>query len=129
MRPAPGATEGFAPGMLGRRNGDFESPREVLAAIPGIDLVEMPHNRADALCCGGGGGRMWLETAAGERFGDIRVAEARETGAEVIATACPHCISCLEDSAAADGTLRVADVAELVAWALAPQPAAAGATL
>jgi Fe-S oxidoreductase len=88
----------------------------------------MPRNRENALCCGGGGARMWLETPAGERFSDLRVAEARETGAQIIGTACPHCISCIEDSLAGDKNLRVADIAELVAWALAkPAPAESGA--
>jgi len=116
------------PCYLGRQNGDYESPRQVLAGIKGVELVEMPRNRENALCCGGGGARMWLETPAGERFSDLRVAEARETGAQIIGTACPHCISCLEDSLAGDKNLRVADIAELVAWALAkPAPAESGA--
>lgn len=106
------------PCYLGRRNDDFETPREVLSSIDGVELLEMRHNRDDAMCCGGGGGRMWLETPPGERFADLRVAEAAETGAEVIGTACPHCISCLEDSSAA-GKLKVADIAEVLAWALA----------
>lgn len=113
------------PCYLGRRGGDFDSPRNVLGAVPGLELVEMPRNRDEALCCGGGGGRMWLETPASERFAEMRVAEARATGAEIIGTACPHCVSCLEDSAAS--SMRVADVAEIVAWALAKTPAAAGA--
>jgi Fe-S oxidoreductase len=117
------------PCYLGRRGGDFETPREILSSISGVELVEMRHNREDALCCGGGGGRMWLETPASERFADLRVAEARETGAEVIGTACPHCISCLEDGVAGDRSLRVADVAELVAWALTKPAAVAGAAL
>ncbi len=116
------------PCYLGRQNGDYETPRRTLGGVPGIELVEMRHNRERALCCGGGGGRMWLETPASERFASIRVAEARETGAEVIGTACPHCISCLEDSLAGDAGLRVADVAEILAWALARRaPARSGA--
>jgi len=112
------------PCYLGRRGGDFESPRDVLGSVPGLELVEMPRNRDEALCCGGGGGRMWLETPASERFAEMRVAEARATGAEIIGTACPHCVSCLEDSAGS--SMRVADVAEIVAWALAKtEPAAA----
>ena len=72
---------------------------------------------------------MWLETPASERFANIRVAEARATGAEIIGTACPHCVSCLEDGVAGDKNLRVADVAELVAWALAkPAAVEAGVT-
>lgn len=108
------------PCYLGRRNGFFDPPREVLAAIPGLELVEMPQNRTDALCCGGGGGRMWMETKAGERFADMRVREALDTGAEVLVTACPHCIACLEDSLKqTSGAMRVMDVAEVAAAALA----------
>jgi Fe-S oxidoreductase len=96
-----------------------------LASIPGIELVEMEHNREQALCCGAGGGRMWTETEAGERFSDIRAQEAGETGAEAIVTACSFCISCLEDSVKATGheEMRVLDVSEVAAMALKEQPA------
>lgn len=108
------------PCYLGRRNAVYDPPRRVLAAIPGVEVVEMPRSREAALCCGGGGGRMWMETAAGERFADLRVREAVETGADVLVTACPHCIACLEDSLRQSGSpMRVMDVAELAAAALA----------
>jgi Fe-S oxidoreductase len=108
------------PCYLGRRNDVYDPPRDVLSAIPGLELVEMSQSRADALCCGGGGGRMWMETNAGERFADLRVSEALDTGAEVLVTACPHCIACLEDSLKQSARpMRVMDVAELVAAALA----------
>lgn len=108
------------PCYLGRHNGEYEAPRHVLSAIPGIELVEMPNARANGLCCGGGGGRMWLETAPGERFSDLRVREAAQTGAETLATACPFCVVCLEDSAKSmqGGHLRTLDVAEIAAIAL-----------
>lgn len=107
------------PCYLGRRNDVYDPPREILAAIPGLEVVEMPRSRQDALCCGGGGGRMWMDTKAGERFGDLRVQEAAETGADVLVTACPHCIACLEDSLKQSGSaMRVMDVAELAAAAL-----------
>ena len=107
------------PCYLGRHNGEYEAPRRTLAAIPGVELVELPHNRMDGLCCGGGGGRMWLETDPGERFSDLRIAETLETGVDVLATACPFCIVCLEDSAklAKAQDLRVLDVSEIVAQA------------
>jgi Fe-S oxidoreductase len=122
------------PCVLGRGNDEYEAPRRVLQAIPGVEVVEMASNRAEALCCGGGGGRMWLETAAEERFGKLRVNQAHQTGASTLATACPYCISCLEDalkveaSAATERTgdagktagtdtsvMRVLDIAE-IAW-------------
>jgi Fe-S oxidoreductase len=91
----------------------------VLSAIPGVTLVEMQRSRADALCCGGGGGRMWIDTKAGERFADLRVADVAETGADILVTACPNCIACLEDSLKMAGSaVRVMDVAEVVAEAL-----------
>ncbi len=108
------------PCYLGRHNGELEAPRRVLEALLGVELVEMEHSGVDGLCCGGGGGRMWLETPAGQRFSDVRVREAAATGADVLATACPFCIACLEDSVKdlrVEG-LRVMDVAEIVALAV-----------
>lgn len=107
------------PCYLGRANGVYDEPRHVLSAIPGVTLAEMEHSRADALCCGGGGGRMWIDTKAGERFADLRVPDAEGTGAEILVTACPHCIACLEDSLKQAGSkMRVMDVAEVVSAAL-----------
>jgi Fe-S oxidoreductase len=108
------------PCYLGRHNGEYKAPRRVLAAIPGVELVEMEQNLEDGLCCGGGGGRMWLETAPGERFSDLRVVEAAETGATILATACPFCVVCLEDSAKVilkGRHLMVMDIAEIAALA------------
>jgi len=108
------------PCYLGRKNQAYDPPRQVLETIPGVTLVEMEHTGLDALCCGGGGGRMWMETPVGERFSDLRVQEAAATGASIIATACPFCIACLEDSIKAlsiEG-LEVLDVAEIAVQAL-----------
>jgi Fe-S oxidoreductase len=80
----------------------------------------MENSGDEALCCGGGGGRMWLETQAGERFSDLRVMEAGRTGATILATACPFCLVCLEDSVKGlklEG-LRVMDIAEILPLAL-----------
>ena len=112
------------PCYLARHNDETEAPRQVLSAIPGLSQVEMPRNGIDTLCCGGGGGRMWQETLPGERFSDLRVQEAAETEADILVTACPHCISCLEDSLAGiDSSMRVMDLAEVVAAALGLVPA------
>jgi len=86
------------PCYLGRHNGIYEEPREVLKKIPGLELSEMAETREDSLCCGMGGGRIWLETPMSERFSNIRLQQAIETGAEVLATSCPYCISQFEDS-------------------------------
>lgn len=103
------------PCFLARHNDETAGPRRILEAIPGLELTEMEHAGSETLCCGGGGGRMWLETEPGERFSDIRVQEALATGADVLATACPFCIACLEDSLKAQkiDELVVMDVAEI----------------
>ncbi|OGO18464.1 MAG: hypothetical protein A2Z14_11420 [Chloroflexi bacterium RBG_16_48_8] len=108
------------PCYLGRWNQEYEAPRQVLETIPGITLIEMERHGPDALCCGGGGGRMWMETPIGERFSDHRVQEAKSTEASIIATACPYCIACLEDSIKAQKieNLEVLDIAEIVARAI-----------
>jgi len=86
------------PCYLGRHNGLYDEPREVLRKIPGLELNEMPESRVDSLCCGGGGGRIWMETPKGERFSDLRLEQAVGVGAEVLVTACPYCITNFEDS-------------------------------
>ena len=110
------------PCYLGRHNGVFDAPRNVLRAIPGVNLVEMLRVRDSSLCCGGGGGRMWMETKFGERFSDLRIPEALAVGATVLATACPYCISMLQDSRLnldQESAIDVKDVIELVAQSLA----------
>jgi Fe-S oxidoreductase len=86
------------PCYLGRHNGIYEPPRDTLKKIPGLQLQEMPDARVDSLCCGGGGGRIWMETPKGERFSDLRLAQAVEMGAQTLVTACPYCITNFEDS-------------------------------
>ena len=108
------------PCYLGRHNGIFDEPREALRGISGLELIEMPDSREDSLCCGGGGGRIWMETPKGERFSDLRVEQARGVGAEVLVTACPYCITHFEDSRLAledseDGAgLEVKDITEII---------------
>jgi len=86
------------PCYLGRHNGIYDEPREALKKIPGIELVELADSMEDSLCCGGGGGRIWMETPKGERFSDLRVEQAVAAGAEVLVTSCPYCITNFEDS-------------------------------
>ncbi len=86
------------PCYLGRHNGIYDEPREVLKQIPGLELIEMPDALDESLCCGGGGGRIWMETHKGERFSDLRLEQAVGIGAEVLVTACPYCITNFEDS-------------------------------
>ncbi len=105
------------PCYLGRHNNIFDQPREVLGSIPGLTLLEMAASRRNSLCCGGGGGRVWMETPKGERFSDLRVEQARAIGAEVLATACPYCISMFEDSRLtleAEESIEIKDITEIV---------------
>jgi Fe-S oxidoreductase len=86
------------PCYLGRHNGIYEEPRKVLNRVPGLELVEMTESRENSFCCGGGGGRIWMDTAKGERFSDLRLVQAIETGADELVTACPYCITNFEGS-------------------------------
>ena len=107
------------PCYLGRHNGIFDAPREVLRAMPGLKLVEMRDCRERSLCCGGGGGRIWMDTPKGERFADLRLAQAKEVGAEVLVTSCPYCISNFEESRlGVEGAPQVKDVTEVLVDAL-----------
>ena len=106
---------------LGRYAGIYEEPRIVLNSIPGLELVEMRRNRENALCCGGCAGRIWLETKKGERFSELRIQEAVETGAEMLVTHCPYCMMNFEDALLGMGKnppIEVRDITELVQMAL-----------
>jgi Fe-S oxidoreductase len=105
------------PCYLGRHNGIYDEPREVLKKMPGAEVRELPDVRVDSLCCGGGGGRIWMETPKGERFSDLRLAQVVEAGAEVLVTACPYCITNFEDSRMnrdVSDALAVKDITEVV---------------
>ena len=110
------------PCYLGRHNGVFDEPREALKTVPGLQLKEMQESRQNSFCCGGGGGRIWMETPKGERFSDLRLAQAVDVGAQVLATACPYCITNFEDSRLTrpDGgaSIEVKDITEIVRDAL-----------
>jgi len=112
------------PCYLSRHNHETEASRTILGAIPGLKLQEMDRIEEDTLCCGAGGGRMWMETDPGMRFSDLRLLEAKKTGAALMATACPFCLTCLEDSVKGDRTsqMTVKDVAEIAALACAGSP-------
>jgi len=106
------------PCYLGRHNGIYEEPREVLKSVPGAEFTELPEHHADSLCCGGGGGRIWMETVKGERFCDLRIEQAVGVGAEVLVTACPYCITNFEDSRVTmgfDEKIEVREISEVIA--------------
>ncbi|MEO6693979.1 MAG: heterodisulfide reductase-related iron-sulfur binding cluster [Ignavibacteria bacterium] len=102
---------------LGRYNHIYDSPRDSLASIPGINLVEMARSKDKGFCCGAGGGRMFLEEHEGKRVNIERTEEALNTGAATIASACPFCMTMLTDGVKAKEKgeeVKVKDVAELV---------------
>ncbi len=105
------------PCYLGRHASIYEPPRRILAAIPGVTLIEMQNSRERTFCCGGGSGGPWKGSAGKESLGEIRVTEALGTGASVIATACPYCIRMLNEAIVKLGVghrIKVQDVAELL---------------
>jgi Fe-S oxidoreductase len=109
------------PCTLGRQSGVYDEPRAVLRSIPGLELVEIENfNRDQSMCCGGGGGGLWLDWPKGERLSDLRVKQAAETGAEILAVACPYCMAMFEDSVKTsyEIDMEVKDVAELLADSL-----------
>ncbi len=109
------------PCYLGRHNDVYEAPRDVLTRISGLELVEMTDTREESLCCGGGGGRIWMETHKGERFSDLRLEQAVDSKAQVLATACPYCITHFEESRLAledRDAMEIKDIAEIVEEAL-----------
>jgi Fe-S oxidoreductase len=110
------------PCYLGRHNGIFEQPRDALKAVPGLKLSEMAESKKNSFCCGGGGGRIWMETPKAERFSDLRLEQAARTGAQVLVTSCPYCITNFEDSRLGrpDGgaLIEVKDMTEIIREAI-----------
>jgi Fe-S oxidoreductase len=109
------------PCYLGRHNGIYDEPREVLKKIPGLELNEMYESRENSLCCGMGGARIWMETTKSERFSNLRLEQAIGVGAEVLATSCPYCISQFEDSRLTlkdSAGIEIKDVTEILQEAI-----------
>ena len=105
------------PCYLGRHNNVYDEPRDLLQKVNGLDLIEMENSRKDSLCCGGGGGRIWMDTPQKERFSDIRLKQAKEAGAKVLATSCPYCITNFEESRLNleyEDVLEVRDIVEII---------------
>jgi len=108
------------PCYLGRYNGEYQAPRNVLKAI-GIEIMEMPRSGFRSRCCGGGGGAPITDIPGKQRIPDMRMADIRDTGAEVVAVGCPQCTAMLEG--VVEPRAEVMDIAELVAETLTESPA------
>jgi Fe-S oxidoreductase len=112
---------------LGRHNDVYLAPRNVIGALGGVEIVEMPRNGTRGMCCGAGGARMWMEETIGKKVNTERSEEAVATGASRIAVACPFCYVMMDDGVKGQGKdeeVRVQDIAELLDEALAHEPAA-----
>lgn len=102
---------------LGRYNDVYDPPREILTAIPGVELVEMKRNRQDGMCCGAGGGMMWMEEDTGHRVNVARTEQALLVTPSVISSGCPFCLTMLSDGTKAkevEETVSTYDVAEIL---------------
>jgi Fe-S oxidoreductase len=115
---------------LARYNGVLAAPRDVLAAVPGLQLAEMERHGRQSFCCGAGGGRMWMEESRGSRINAERARQALATGAEAVAVGCPFCMTMLGDGLAADPAnaagVTTLDLAEILATVAVAGPGAGG---
>ncbi len=111
---------------LGRYNDIYGSPRQILNNMPDVTVVEMAQNRERGFCCGAGGGHLWLEEQkVGQRINEMRTEQAMAVEAQLIATACPYCLQMFEDgikAKEAEGSIKVMDIAELVAESAVYRP-------
>jgi Fe-S oxidoreductase len=112
------------PCYLGRYNGVYEEPRDVLLRLPGVRTVEMRQCRERGFCCGAGGARMWMEERIGERVNHRRLRHVEETGAKTVASACPYCLIMFDDAAKTKDREDIArlDIAELLERSLDSRP-------
>ena len=109
------------PCYLGRHNDIYQPARDVLGTLSPNGVVEMERSHWNSFCCGGGGGRFWVEGTQGKRISDVRIEDAIKTKATVVATACPYCLQMLEDAIKSKGveeSLKDLDIAELVVQAI-----------
>lgn len=111
------------PCYLGRHNDVYDDPRSLLGLATGLEYIEMEDFGRRSLCCGGGGGRIWMDTPQEERFSDIRLKQAQAAGVQVLATACPYCITNFEESRLNleyEDVIEVRDIAEIINDLLQP---------
>lgn len=106
---------------LGRYNNVYEQPRNILRSIKGVELVEMARSRENGMCCGAGGGMMWMEETAGKRVNIARTEQALDVNPTVISSACPYCLTMLDDGTKAmevEEQVEAKDIAEILAQAV-----------
>jgi Fe-S oxidoreductase len=106
---------------LGRYNEIYDKPRQILAAIPGVEIVEMKRSGCDSMCCGAGGGMMWMEETEGTRVNVARTEQALEVGPTQIASACPYCLTMMNDGIKMkekENEVKARDIAEILADAI-----------
>lgn len=109
------------PCYLGRHSAIYDAPRGLLQSIPEVQAIELERNRELSLCCAGGGGRIWAEVPMGERFGELRIGDAVDRGAEMLTTSCPYCLNMLTDACNSlnkQDQLEITELSELLAQAL-----------
>jgi Fe-S oxidoreductase len=102
---------------LGRYNGIYELPREILKMIPGVEIIEMQRNRQDGMCCGAGGGMMWLEETEGKRVNLARTEQALAVNPTIISSGCPYCLTMMGDGTKmleVEDSVATKDIAEIV---------------
>lgn len=95
----------------------YDQPRNVLRAIPGVELLEMARSRENGMCCGAGGGRMWMEEDEGKRVNLARTEQALAVSPTMISSACPYCLTMLEDGTKlkeVEEHVRTRDIAEIL---------------
>jgi Fe-S oxidoreductase len=109
---------------LGRYNDIYQPPRQILKYLPDVKLIEMEKNKKRGFCCGGGGGRLWLEERIGQRISENRIDQVIAVKAQLVATACPYCLQMFGDAIKTkqtEETLKVKDIAELVLESTIPE--------
>jgi Fe-S oxidoreductase/nitrate reductase gamma subunit len=109
------------PCYLGRYNDEYEAPRNIIRTLSNVRLVELPRSRSKSFCCGGGGGNTWYTVEAEKKCSVIRIDEAQQLSPDILAAACPYCISMFEDASKVLGIsekMPIRDIAELVAESL-----------
>jgi len=103
------------PCYLGRYNGIYDAPRDVIKKA-GANVIEMKHTREKSLCCGGGGGHIWMEEQAGQRISHLRIDEAVQTKSPTVLTACPHCLTMLTDGTKEKEVADKLEVMDIARW-------------